>query len=97
LDDPKLGRRLVDQPSDLGVQRIRRRSTAVERVDQRPERPPAIELVGTGVNHADAGSLGQDLGEKPRLADPSLALDQDDLADATEVLADRAELIRPAQ
>jgi hypothetical protein len=49
------------------------------------------------VNHADAGSLGQDLGEEPRLADPSFALDQHDLADAAEVPADRAELIRPAE
>jgi len=30
------------------------------------------------------------LGEEPRLADPGFALDQDNLADAAEVLADRA-------
>ena len=82
LDDPELGRRLVDQPSDLGAQWIRRRSAAVQRVDQRPKWPPAVELVGAGVNHAEAGWLGKDLGKEPCLADPSLALEQDDLADA---------------
>ena len=97
LDDPELWRRLVDQPSDLGGQWIRRRSTAVERVDQRPEWPPAVELVGTGVNHSDTGSLGKDLGEEPRLADPGLALEQDDLAATAEALANRAELTRPSE
>ena len=90
LDDPELGRRFVDQPSDLGAQWIGRRPMAVQRVDQRPEWPPAVELVGAGVNHADTGSLGKDLGEEPGLADPGLALEQDDLADAAEALADRA-------
>ena len=81
FDDPELGRRLVDQPGDLGAQWIRRRSATVQRVDQRPEWPAAVELVGTGVNHAEAGWLGKDFGKEPRLADPSLALEQDDLAD----------------
>ena len=97
LDDPELGRGLVDEPGDLGAQWIRRRSAAVQRVDQRPEWPPAVELVGTGVNHAEAGWLGQDLGKEPRLADPSLALEQYDLADVAEAAADRVELTRSAE
>ncbi len=96
LDDPELGRRLVDQPGDLGGQWIGRRPATVQRVDQRPEWPPAVELVGAGVNHAEAGWLGKDLGKEPRLADPSLALEQDDLADVAEAAADRAELTRSA-
>jgi hypothetical protein len=48
------------------------------------------------VNHPDTGSLGEDLGEEPRLADPGLALEQDDPAGSAEVVANRAELTRPA-
>ena len=62
-----------------------------------PNGLPAVELVGTGVNHAEAGWLGKDLGKEPRLADPSLALEQYDLADVAEAAADRAELTRSAE
>jgi hypothetical protein len=48
------------------------------------------------VNHPDTVSLGKDLGEEPRFADPGLALEQDDPADGAEALANRAELTRPA-
>jgi hypothetical protein len=49
------------------------------------------------VKHAKPGWRGKDLGEEPRLSDPGLALEQDDLASATEALSDRAELTRPAE
>jgi hypothetical protein len=49
------------------------------------------------VHHSDTGSLGKDFGEEPRLADPGLALDQDELSATSEALANRAELTRPSE
>ena len=80
--------------ADSGSADDRRQS---DRVDQRPKWPPAVELVGAGVNHAEVGWLGKDLGKEPCLADPSLALEQYDLADLAEAAPDRAELTRSAE
>src|SRR5262249_8577376 len=94
---PELRRGLVDQSRNFRAKWISGRSTTVQRVDQRSERSRAIELVGTGANHADADWLSQRLIQEARFADPRFAFEQDDLADAAEARANRVELIRPAK
>jgi hypothetical protein len=70
------------QVADLRSFPIRRRGVEVERLHQRPEGPFSLQLrrrPDEGLEPKPSRSV-QDLSQKPRLSDPSLALDERDLA-----------------
>jgi hypothetical protein len=87
-----------EQAADLRSLRVRRSRVKIEGLHQRPEGPVALQLrrrpdIGL---EPKSSSAAQDFGHKPRLADPSLALDEADLARAlggsAEQLVQRGDL-----